>query len=255
MSHQVVNPHNGLVAAILAPLKIAEGFRHLWLGDTGQGKTVANQILIREITSRKLVDIVLTIDDKVTKKKPQYEADLFVATPTSLKSLWRPLDTRSKDEKRSLHVSFRGVALTRNINDDVVHADVATMGWDLILKSPVSILLNIDELADATNRNQAWLDGEKDPIAKVYAKGRGCGYSVVATTQLPQTLPREAFALSETIGIFRMDAREAAYLARFKIISEELEEVVPSLGVGEFVIYRKAGGGWDGVIYKFPFRG
>src|SRR5687767_8480810 len=54
----------GILEKITEPLRKKEGFRHLWLGDSGQGKTVANDQTLRWIRKRRLVDVTLTIDDK-----------------------------------------------------------------------------------------------------------------------------------------------------------------------------------------------
>jgi hypothetical protein len=237
-----VDPRKTVIPTILSPLfkKKPEGFRHLWLGDTGMGKTYANNILINDnIIKKRLIDIVLTVDDK-DPEKSQY-GGYQVINPNHLKYRFP-----SKEESR--HINFRGVAYRRDLRDTVSPDDVAQMGWDLIRESPVSVLINVDELADATNGHQGWLG---DVTAQIYRKGRAVRLSVVATTQLPQLLPREAFALSETIGIFRMDAREASYLVKYRVLTPEMETQITKLTVGEFMLYRKGGGGWDGKIYKF----
>ncbi len=235
-----VDPTNTALPIILAPFKKGEAFRHLWLGDTGQGKTIANRILVDTVINRRLVDIVLSIDDK-NPKQPQY-AGTFRANTNHL----RQDMPKSKEESR--HIVFRGVALRRDLSDQVTIGEVAAMGWDVIRTTNASILINIDELSDATNGHQSWDD---DLTAQIYRKGRGVGLSVSATTQLPQLLPREAFGLSETIGIFRMDGREANYLVKYRILTPDLEAIVTHLEVGQWILYRKGGGGWDGKIYKF----
>ena len=229
----------GVLENITVALRKKEGFRHLWLGDSGMGKTAANRILIEWVLKNKLVDQVLTIDNK-DRWKSQYDG-CFRANPQHL----RQEPPKSNEETR--HIVFRGIALTRSLEHDVDINDVAKMGWDMVRLMPCSVLINIDELADATNGHQSWSSEE---VPQIYRKGRGVGYSVTATTQLPQLLPREAFGLPDTIGIFRMTAREASYLKNYRVITEEEINEIASLEIGQFRLYRKSFP-VDRNIYKF----
>ena len=239
-NHSTVEPiRAGVLEKITVALRKREGFRHLWLGDSGMGKTAANRILIEWVLKNKLVDQVLTIDNK-DRWKSQYDG-CFRANPQHL----RQEPPKSNEETR--HIVFRGIALTRSLEHDVDINDVAKMGWDMVRLMPCSVLINIDELADATNGHQSWSSEE---VPQIYRKGRGVGYSVTATTQLPQLLPREAFGLPDTIGIFRMTAREASYLKNYRVITEEEINEIASLEIGQFRLYRKSFP-VDRNIYKF----
>jgi hypothetical protein len=232
---------------IVAPLRRKEGIRHLWLGDSGQGKTWANRILISGILRQKLADIVLTVDEK-SRWSPEYSGPLtYRADPADLKR--RP----PFGDEQPNHVVFRGVALRGDLKQSIKVDSVATLAWNLAMSSPVRVVVNVDELSDATTGGQAWDRGgdTKSSVGALYRKGRAVGLSVVAGTQLPQCLPREAFALSETIGLFRMDARELAYLVNYRVIDEELAATVRGLQRGDWVLYRKGAGGWDRKIYRF----
>lgn len=233
------------IAQIIAPFERGEGIRHLWLGDTRMGKTYANRELIKICVARRLVDVVLTVDEK-DPRRAQYEG-VYRATPADLRAV--PLSSREQQTPGALHLVFRGIAHRRDLDEAVEPSEVATMAWDLVRLNACRVLINLDELADATNGYQAWT-GES--LAQIYRKGGGIGLSVDATTQLPQLLPREAFGLTETIGVFRMDGREVSYLRRVRALDDPILDRIPTLKVGEWLLYKKGGGGWDGKVYKFP---
>lgn len=218
-----------------------EGFRHLWLGDSGMGKTQANRILIEQVLKLKHVTMVLTTDDK-SSWAAQYDGMCRIH-PNDL----RTNPPRSGEDRR--HIVFRGIGITRTPSPEVANLpfDVAQMAWSLVRQHQCSILLNVDELADATNGHQSW---NEEDIAQIYRKGRGVGISVVATTQLPQLLPREAFGLSDTIGVFRMSSRETKYLYSNNVLGKDQIDEIEALKVGEFRLFRKSHP-LDPNVYKF----
>lgn len=225
---------------ITAPLKKDNGFRHLWLGDTGMGKTYANRMLVDYIRAQKLVDLIFTLDDK----------DAHAAQYIGIERI-NPSDLRSKppmpNDKGRDHIVFRGVALTRRLSEGCTPDDLAKLAWEVGTQRKTRIVINIDELADATNGSQAWKD---KTVAMSYRKGRGVGICITATTQLPQILPRESYGLSDTIGLFRMAGREADYLESKKSITQEAARRVPTLEIGECLIYDKSRGPLDGQVIK-----
>lgn len=220
------------------------GIRHLWLGDTGQGKTVANGLLIEWIRRRKLVGLTLTIDDK-NAHEIQYTGGLLRTNPNDLRS--NPPGHSERDV--ASHVVFRGIAVTRRPGPDVDNLifDAAEMAWGVVRNANGQVLLNIDELADATNGFQGW---RQDSVAQTYRKGRAVGISIVATTQMPQLVPREAFGLSETIAIFRMSSRELAYLVKYQVVEKSDADDIAGLEVGEFRLFKKSQP-LDPRVYKF----
>ncbi len=241
--HKTIVPTEA-VNIIVAPLRKDEAIRHGWLGDSGMGKSVANCILIEYLRASKLAALILTMDDK-TPKKSYYPTGAMCSTIH---------DYMMNCNDRGNHIVFRGVSMNRDKDQTVEPGQIAELAWDLVREAPLQVVVNIDELSDATpGQGQAWLQ-ESERLAQVFRKGRGAGISVVWTTQLPQTLPLEAFGLSETLAIFRLDGREVDYLYRKRVLSTELVDVVSGLDVGEWVLYRKGRGGWDGNVYKFPLR-
>jgi hypothetical protein len=209
-----------------------EGALNLWLGNTRMGKSYANQILVTELIKRKHVDTVFTVDEK-DPEKPQYGGTMR-ANVNHL--LFNPL----LPNEDATHINFRGASYRSDIDDAVDHGQLAKMVWDLKrTKPPIRLCLNIDELADATNGYQAWLS---DQNAQIYRKGAGIRISTTATTQLPQLLPREAFGLSQTIGIFRLDAREMDYLVQKRIITADVIPLMAQLERGDFCLYVRGQG-------------
>jgi hypothetical protein len=230
---------------ITAPVTRGDGWRHLWLGNSGLGKSVANAKLIDWVLKHKKASVVLSLDDK-SNFYAQYKGT-YRANPRDLRTRMPAIGER-KD-----HIVFRGVALTRKFDDGCSAEDLGKLAQEIVGSSRAIVVVNIDELADATNGGQAWKRGESDEpaIAQVYRKGRGVGICITATTQLPQSLPREAFSLSDTIGFFRLSGREIEYLLRYKVITPEIAAMIPNLQVGEFILYDKNTGICDGCIYKF----
>ncbi len=228
---------------ITSSLKKKEGFRHLWLGDTGMGKTTANRELLKHV-SRK-VDITLSIDDK-----NQYEAQ-YKGTERSNPDHLRREPVRRGENPR--HIVFRGICESPralNAGEHISSESVAGMSWDLVRLRRIAVLINIDELADAVRANsQVWKD-DTGFIAQAYRKGRSVGISITAGTQIPQMLPREAFGLSDTIGIFRMTSREAGYLYDQRVVDKAGMEVIEKLEVGQWILAQKSVPN-DFTIWKF----
>jgi hypothetical protein len=217
-----------------------EGFLHLWLGNTRMGKTYANNVVINEVLKRKHTDVIFTVDDK-NPSKPQYDGTQRANPDHLLRSPLRP-------DENNKHINFRGVSYRSDLADHVHHGDVATLVWNLKRTNPpLRLCLNIDELGDATNGKQSWLD---DANAQIYRKGAGVGISTTATTQMPQIVPREAFGLSQTIGIFRLDAREIDYLVRYRLVTPDVVGLMAGLERGDFLMYVR-GSGLLPDVYRF----
>lgn len=209
-----------------------EGALHLWLGNTRMGKTYANNILVTELLKRKHVDTVFTVDEK-DPEKPQYGGTFRSNVRHVYKSPLLPHEDKT-------HINFRGAALNSDIAEVVDHGELAKMVWGLKRTVPkLRLCLNIDELADATNGYQAW---KSDENAQIYRKGAGIRISTTATTQLPQNLPREAYGLSQTIGLFRLDAREMDYLVSKRTITPDVVPLMAKLERGDFLLYVRGEG-------------
>ncbi len=132
-----------LFELIARPLERGNGFRHLFLGDSGMGKTVANTQFVDWLRATKRVDLILTLDDK----------DSFAASYIGCERV-NPADLRANppmpNEVRS-HIVFRGVAMTRKIGQGCNPDELARLAWEIATHSKSRTVINIDELADATN--------------------------------------------------------------------------------------------------------
>lgn len=228
-----------LFELIAKPLEKGDGFRHLWLGDSGMGKTIANTQFVDWLRATKRVDMILTLDDKSAFSTDYHGCERI--NVSDLRS-----NPPGPNEVRT-HIVFRGVAKTRRRGHGCSPEELAVMAWEMATNSKCRTVLNLDELADATTGSQAW---EAKTVALTYRKGRGVGICVTATTQLPQILPREAFALSETICLFRLSGREADYLVSKKAITPEVAAIIPTLPVGSCAVYDKNRGPLDGQVIK-----
>jgi hypothetical protein len=241
-----VNPTTaGVFKRIAGALDKGEGFRHLWLGDSGMGKTTANRMLLKYIGKRVL--LTLTIDDK-SIHRPEYDHAAYRANPQDLRE--RPL-TRSEEKLR--HISFRGICYSKEALQRMVKVkpnDVAIMAWDLVRMAdkPIMVAINLDELGKAQIPNSQNWDGAELPLA--YREGRAVGISMIASTQTPQILNRESFALSDTMGVFRMTSREGNYLVQQRVLTKEMVPIVERLEVGQWLLIQKSVP-WDSTIYKF----
>lgn len=232
--------------SILAPLTRNQATRHLWLGDTGMGKTTANRALIGYIVQHQLAALILTHDEK-DPFDPQYPDSTMRINPQDLKAN-PPTEKESKQ-----HISFRGTAISMQFSESVRPDEIAVMAWDVVRRSRCQVVLNIDELSDALIPNSQIWDGSA--IGAAYRKGRSVGISVIAGIQQPQLLPREAFGLAETIGLFRMDGREAEYLRRNKAITDEVASRLPSLSVGQFILTKKGERDVSNETVEVPYNG
>lgn len=237
------DPYQAL-AEIIASARRGDGWRHGWLGDSGMGKTRANVELVEYALKTGGAHLVLTLDDK-SNHYAQYEGT-FRIDPNHLRG------NHPANGERQNHIVFRGVAISRRFDRGCSAEDVGLLAQEIAGTSRGLILVNIDELADATNGGQAWKREEGESrIAQIFRKGRGVGISITWTTQVPQSIPREAFALSDTIGIFRLSGREIEYLLSKRVITPQLAAVIPHLQVGQWVLYNKNRGDWDGRVYQF----
>lgn len=242
-----VNPVTaGVFTRIAGSLRKKEGFRHLWLGDSGMGKTTANNMLIKYVKPR--ANLVLTVDDK-SIHRPEYSGAAYRANTQHLRE-----KVLTEEEKKLKHISFRGKCYSHEALEkmvDLTPEEVASMAWDLVRLSrePFMVVMNIDELMKAQIPNSQIWEGTKLPLA--YREGRAVGISVISSTQMPQMVNRESFGLSDTIGIFRMDGREAGYLFQQKVLkTKEQVTLVASLEVGQWILMQKSVP-WDGCVYRF----
>lgn len=209
-----------------------DGWRHGWLGDTGQGKTWA---------SRRLVEVPgqLTLIHDDSKAEPEYsEHAKYYPTPAALEA--QPFD----EVKDLTAVAFRGDPYA-GVRCEV--DDVAALALRFArARFPVRIVV------DETDRamSDAGRKLESPNLRECFTTGRSMGLSVIWSTQTPQRAPDVALNSSSSIAIFRLGPAALNYLDERLYFDREMLELVPDLAVGEFVLHRP-GQRWDRTVYKF----
>lgn len=214
------------------------------------GKSTANKALVSFALDSERVALVLTLDDNYARAA-QYEGT-YRSNIAHLKACPPIIESTGPDDppEDARHIVLRGHALNRNMSESCTPHEIAKAAQEMTTANPDGqVLINIDELGDATNGDQAWLrvDGESR-VAQVFRKGRGMGISVAWTTQIPQSLPREAFSLSDTLGLFRLTGNSAEYLVSKRVITPQVARMVEKLPRGKWILYDKSQP-WDGIIY------
>lgn len=239
------------LSLITKSLRKGEGFFHLWIGYTGWGKSVANSILCTFLKQHGCMTIV--IDQK--NKDCIYPGEQIVSV-------------RELPDVKSSQVVIRGAAMTTKASDIVVCDDVARDVWTIGQSANVTVCLMPDELTDAS-KNQEWkvrkqrlsrstatihnAMSDNDPwMDKLYCQGRVLGICIAAATQLVQSVPRSALAMSGTMGIFRQRGRELAYLERLGYLDKMSSQIVSNLAIGEFLLTQR---GEEPKVCKFDYSG
>ena len=213
------------LAEILEPLAQSYGFRHLWIGYTGSGKSNNNVLLVREAARLHRWAI---ITDQKNRETAYYGAEI-----PSFGAL-------AAVDKGNTAI-IRGPRMTKDTSD-LIDFDVLGKGvWDLS-QSDEGVLLAIDELSDACEGERAWLKG---PLSKrsymklLYTQGRTNKISLAAATQQVQEIPRQAIANSDTIGLFCQDRKELAYYRTTNFLDDEECEIVATLPKYHFIFIRR----------------
>ena len=209
-------------------LSKGEGFRQLWVGYTGYGKTVCNARLAQYLQDNVRKLFIISTDQK--NREVLYPGEQIV-----LQSQIRSVQGQE--------VVIRGPAISHAADDEIDFEELARQVWDMARTTDVPVALFVDELFDAcaTSQNFGPLPkGErKSRMERLYRQGRVMGISIAATTQVPQEIPRLAYAMSDTVCIFRMDGREIEYLKRLGVIEDTDAQLLLNFTVGDFLLCRK----------------
>jgi hypothetical protein len=199
------------------------GLRHLWIGYSGSGKTIANVALADYLKHAGVVTIAVDQKAKVSR----YD-EATIATEEELDTV----------EGRSCVV--RGFAAKGRLEDSVNFDRLARYVW-LLGRSGMQVALIADELSDAQQSEKHFVktSGRYSWMETLYRQGRECGVSVCAATQLPQEIPRCVYSLSDSVGYFRQEAHEADYYQRLNLLSDDDIATVASLDVHQFLLTRR----------------
>jgi hypothetical protein len=199
------------------------GLRHLWIGYSGSGKSVANAYLSEYLKTHGVITIA------VDQKSPVSRYD---------DNCIRGVDDLAYLDARSCVI--RGFRFENRIEDRVDFNSLASQIWRIGCSGP-RVALVADELKDAQQSPQQWErpQGTRAWMSVLYEQGREVGISVIAATQLPQEIPRGAYSLSDSIGFFRQEAHEADYYRRLNILSKADIDELAVLGENEFLLWRR----------------
>lgn len=214
---------------ITEPARKGDGWRHLWLGDTGMGKTWA----MRELVSQPGA-LVFIHDDK--SSVPEY--------PDHAKYFRHPEELRYLSAEQWQQMSaaaFRGDVLAGNLCevDDVALAALTCA------RKQVPAVLVVDEW-----RRVPTGKGEAPNVEACILTGRAMGLSVAAGAQIPQNVGGVIINSVSSVGVFRTGPAGLNYLHERLYFDRAMLEVVPDLAEGDFVLHRP-GHPWDRTVYRF----
>ena len=199
------------------------GLRHLWIGYSGSGKTIANVALSDYLLKSGVVTVAVDQKAKVSRY-----SDVSIATEEELNTVdWRSC-------------VVRGFAAKNRLEDRVNYDRLAEYVW-FLARSGMQVALVADELSDAQQSEKHFVKthGRYSWMETLYRQGREVGVSVCAATQLPQEIPRCVYSLSDSVGYFRQEAHEADYYHRLNLLSDEDIDTIGALQEFQFLLTRR----------------
>ena len=229
------------LSVITEPLSREFGFRHLWIGYTGSGKTYNNLALMdcAEGSHKYLI-----ITDQKNRISPYTVFEDITEIPHIA-----ALDTVEPDNRNHISAIIRGARLTGNEMDLINFDEVGKKIWALSLEDK-GVLFGIDELSDACDGERAWIrgDSKRAYMRLLYTQGRTNRVSLSACAQHVQEIPRAAISNSDTIGIFCQDRKELPYYRNNGFLDDREIDIVSNLAEYEFLFIKR---GMESVICRF----
>jgi hypothetical protein len=219
------------LALIFEPLRERNGWRHLWLGNTGRGKTWA---------SRRLIEVPgqLTLIHDDSKAYVEFEGVQYFESADHL--LVQPYD----QVKHFTVVGFRGDD-RRGVVCEVEEVCALSTRWARI-GAPIRV--HIDEVSRAMS------DTGKKLLAPSLrygcTRGRTMGQSFSACAQEVKFAPVVMLSQASSVAMFQLETHDTNYLLERHNWDPRMLELVARLDVGDFVIRRPAIP-WDGCVYRF----
>lgn len=239
-SREIISANDAL-AIITEPLSSDFGFRHLWIGYTGSGKTYANIELIdtAQGSHRHLV-----ITDQKNRISPYLALEGITEIP-----MVEALDSVEPDARNHVMAVVRGPRMTGREEDLINFDELGKKVWAISLEDK-GVLLGVDELSDACEGERAWVRGDarRAYMRLLYTQGRTNRVSIAACTQHVQEVPRAAISNSDTLGIFCQDRKELPYYRNNGFLDDREIAIVSSLEQYEFLLIKR---GMESVICKF----
>lgn len=209
----------------MAPLEKGYGFRNLFIGYTGSGKS-NNNVLLARVSKRKHRWNIITDQKNINTAYMGTEIPSYGALAAVEKG-----DT----------AIIRGARLTNSV-EDLLDFDAIGEGIWALSQSGEGVFLGIDELDDACEGERVWLKGanaKRAYMRLLYKQGRTNKISIAACTQAVQEIPRSAITNSDTMGIFVQDRKDLGYYRTNHFLSNDEIEVVASLQGYEFLFIRR----------------
>lgn len=220
-------PQRTVIDLITEPwLRKGWGFRHLFIGYSGSGKS--NAMLVMNQYLKRKGNVCVAVDQKSRVSK--YDTNTYV----------KESDLPSVEARSCV---LRGFA-ARNRAEDSIDFDELARQVFVIGHRGVKVALLGDELSDAVAGKKSfskprgvqrlpWMD-------MLYRQGRELGISLCMATQLPQEIPRACFSLSDTISFFRQCGHEANYYNdQIHILDEDEVKMLGQLADYEMLTIRK----------------
>lgn len=225
-----------VLALITAPLSRGFGYRHLWIGYTGSGKTKANIELLA--ASEGAHKRLIVTDQKIFVNGEQ--SPYLPLIDDEIPSI-DMLDNVKPDDRGHISAIIRGPGMTGNLEDAINFDALARKVWNYATEGE-GVLFSPDELSDACEGERSWLRGKADKTSymrNLYTQMRTAKVSVAACTQHVQEIPRAAISNSDTLGIFVQDRKELPYYASSNFLDAREIEIVGSLKEYEFLFVKR----------------
>lgn len=219
------------IALITEPARVGDGWRHLWLGDTGTGKTWAQRELVNLGGQ-----LVIIHDDKGARA--EYPHVRYFTTTADL------LAAPAEEAAALSAAAFKGDPFSGVVCEV---EEVAALALQLA-RVRIPVRLVVDEWDRAVSDGGRKL--EAPALQACLTTGRALGLSVTGGAQTPQRCGDIVINSASSIGIFRLGQRAVNYLEERLLFDREMTAVIPTLAVGDFVIHRP-GRPWDRTIYRF----
>jgi hypothetical protein len=230
MTSEILSPtpritEEDCIAEIFEPLKKGFGFRHIFLGYSGSGKTFCNVTITEKAKHDHRWRIVT---DQKNRETPYRGAEI----PS-----W---DALAAVEKGDVAI-IRGAQMTRSISDLIDFDELGRGVWNLS-QYDEGVFLGVDELDDACEGERVWLKGpnaKRSAMRMLYKQGRTNRISLSACTQSVQEIPRSAISQSDTMGVFLQDKKDLGYYRTNRFLDEQEIELVSNLQEYDFLFIRR----------------
>lgn len=230
------------LSVITAPLSSEFGFRHLWIGYTGSGKTYNNLALMDAAEGSHRHLIITDQKNRVSPYSTYFEGITEIPHVDAI-------DTVEADNRNHVMAVIRGPRLTGDEMDLINFDELGKKIWAISLEDK-GVLFGIDELSDACEGERAWIrgDSKRAYMRLLYTQGRTNKVSISACAQHVQEIPRAAISNSDTIGIFCQDRKELPYYRNNGFLDDREISIVESLKEFEFLFMKR---GMESVICRF----